>query len=141
MDPPTIASIDYKTKEECKICDVVVPKGLPISLGISFIHENPTIWQQPESYQPERFDPQSPLFKTADGKTRHPLSFMPFSFGLRNCPGQILALLEIRVFIALLLLKMDFELDLEPELQGIEAVSFQVSMPHKLHVRITKLNF
>ena len=76
-----------------------------------------------------------------DGKNRHPMSYMPFSFGIRNCPGQILAMLEMRVFISFLLLKMDFELDLEPELKGVNHISFQVGMPYKLHVRITKLHF
>ena len=112
-----------------------------VVIGIHYFHMNPEIWHSPQRYQPERFDPESPLFKTPDGKNRHPLSFMPFSFGIRNCPGQILAMLEMRVFIALLLLKMDFEFDLDPELEGFENVSFMVSMPNKLHVRVKKLNF
>ena len=66
---------------------------------------------------------------------------MPFSVGLRNCPGQILAMLEMRVFLAFLFLKMDFELALEPELADFEDISFMVSTPNKLHVRVTKLHF
>ena len=141
LDPPTGGSIDYKTTQNCTICDVPVPKGTTVWAGMQFLHIHPGIWQQPHSFLPERFDPESELFKTPEGKNRHPLSHLPFSFGIRNCPGQVLAMLEMRVFIAYLLLKMDFELDLEPELEGIEHVSFQVSLPSKLHVRILKLNF
>ena len=50
-------------------------------------------------------------------------------------------MLEMRVFLALLLLKTDFELALEPELEGFDNISFQVSIPNQLHVRITNLNF
>ena len=115
-------------------------KGTPIYLGLTYVHYHPLHWREPEKYVPERFDPTSPWFKTPDGKNRHPCTFMPFSFGPRNCPGQIIAFLEMRVFITYLLLKLDFKLDLEPELKDCDHVSFAVSTPNKLHVRVTKVN-
>ena len=82
------------------MCGVVIPKGITVLVGLTFLQNNPEIWFEPEAFRPERFDPKSDLFKTPDGKNRHPLTWIPFSFGMRNCPGQILALLEMRVFIA-----------------------------------------
>jgi cytochrome P450 len=44
------------------------------------------------------------------GYNSHELCFAPFSFGIRNCVGMNLALMELRVTILLLVSKFDFEL-------------------------------
>lgn len=44
------------------------------------------------------------------GHSKDELAFMPFSFGLRNCIGMNLALLELRVGLGMLLKRFTFEL-------------------------------
>ena len=48
---------------------------------------NPDQWPSPEKFLPERFDPSNKMYKTASGNDRHPLAFIPFSFGERKCLG------------------------------------------------------
>ena len=101
---------------------------------------NPRYWQRPREYLPERFDPDSPLYNTPDGKPRHPFTMIQFGFGPRNCPGQVLAWLETKIMVAYVMLKLQFELDLDPELKGKEGLSFAFPARNRLHIKIKKVN-
>ncbi|XP_053753049.1 cytochrome P450 4F3-like isoform X2 [Panthera pardus] len=76
----------------------VIPKGVVCLISIFGIHHNPSVWPDPEVYNPFRFDPENI-------KERSSLAFIPFSAGPRNCIGQTFALTEIKVVLALTLLR------------------------------------
>ncbi|XP_072803570.1 cytochrome P450 4F2-like isoform X1 [Vicugna pacos] len=76
----------------------VIPKGNICVISIFGIHHNPSVWPDPEVYNPFRFDPETPL-------KRSPLAFIPFSAGPRNCIGQTFAMTEMKVVLALTLLR------------------------------------
>ncbi|XP_035944966.2 cytochrome P450 4F3-like isoform X1 [Halichoerus grypus] len=79
----------------------VIPKGSTCVISIFGIHHNPSIWPDPEVYNPFRFDPEIP-------QKRSPLAFIPFSAGPRNCIGQTFAMTEMKVVLALTLLRFRF---------------------------------
>ncbi|XP_004408450.1 PREDICTED: cytochrome P450 4F6-like [Odobenus rosmarus divergens] len=79
----------------------VIPKGSKCVISIFGIHHNPSIWPDPEVYNPFRFDPEIP-------QKRSPLAFIPFSAGPRNCIGQTFAMTEMKVVLALTLLRFRF---------------------------------
>ncbi|XP_053075685.1 cytochrome P450 4F2 isoform X1 [Acinonyx jubatus] len=76
----------------------VIPKGVICLVSIFGTHHNPSVWPDPEVYNPFRFDPENI-------KERSSLAFIPFSAGPRNCIGQTFALTEIKVVLALTLLR------------------------------------
>ena len=60
-----------------------IPAGLDLVVSIYALHRNPRIYNDPLTFDPERFFPEQ-----ANG--RHPFAYIPFSAGPRNCIGNTL---------------------------------------------------
>ncbi|KAI5936232.1 Cytochrome P450 4F2 [Manis javanica] len=67
----------------------VIPKGVICLISIFGTHHNPSVWPDPEVYDPLRFEPENI-------KKRSPLAYIPFSAGPRNCIGQTFAMAEMK---------------------------------------------
>ncbi|XP_072925291.1 ultra-long-chain fatty acid omega-hydroxylase-like isoform X3 [Hemitrygon akajei] len=102
---PPVTTIARCCTEDIKLPDArVIPKGITCLISIYGTHHNPTVWPDPEVYNPFRFDSEN-----AD--KRAPYAFIPFSAGPRNCIGQNFALSEMKVTVALTLYRFELELD------------------------------
>lgn len=96
---PPVTVISRCCTEDIKLPDGrVIPKGVICLISIFGTHHNPLVWPDPEVYDPFRFEPENV-------KKRSPLAFIPFSAGPRNCIGQTFAMTEMKVVLALTLLR------------------------------------
>ncbi|KAF6147564.1 hypothetical protein GIB67_014683 [Kingdonia uniflora] len=77
-----------KAAEDFIIDGFQIRKGWSIILDVVSIHHDPSIFPDPEKFDPSRFD--APL---------KPFSFLGFGGGPRMCPGINLAKLEISIFV------------------------------------------
>nr|XP_038935978.1 cytochrome P450 4F5-like [Rattus norvegicus] len=98
LHPPAVDLLRRCTQDIVLPDGRVIPKGNICVISIFGIHHNPSVWPDPEVYDPFRFDPES-------RQKRSPLSFIPFSAGPRNCIGQTFAMNEMKVAVALTLLR------------------------------------
>jgi len=73
------------------------------------MHCDPTQWQEPDRYMPDRFDPGSKWFKKPDGQNRNPLTFTPFMGGKRGCLGKTFAEVVVRYTIPIIYYHCDSE--------------------------------
>ncbi|XP_040888245.1 cytochrome P450 4F3 isoform X2 [Toxotes jaculatrix] len=89
--------------------DRTVPEGAICLVSIYGTHHNPTVWTDPHEFNPLRFDP-------ANKESQSSHAFIPFSSGPRNCIGQKFALAELRVVVALTLLRFRLTPGENPEL-------------------------
>uniref|UniRef100_A0A803T1V9 Cytochrome P450 family 4 subfamily F member 22 n=1 Tax=Anolis carolinensis TaxID=28377 RepID=A0A803T1V9_ANOCA len=102
---PAVTEISRHCTEDVKMPNgQVIPKGVVCLISIYGTHHNPAVWPEPEVYNPHRFDP-------AASKQQSPLAFVPFSAGPRNCIGQTFAMAELKVTLALTLLRFVVRLD------------------------------
>lgn len=67
------------------------------------VHHNPSVWDNPEVFDPERFTPE----RIAN---RHPFAYLPFSAGPRKCAGDDFALLEGTLIIAMMFQKYNIHI-------------------------------
>jgi len=73
-----------------------IPKGSTVAFSRYSLHRNPNIWENPEVFNPERFDTTNPINK------RSHYAHVPFGGGPRICVGINFALLELVVILATL---------------------------------------
>ena len=74
------------------------------------MHKDPTQWQSPEAFIPERFDPSSDYFKKPDGSKRHAWAYGPFLGGSRVCLGKSFADMILKFSMPLYFYYFNFEL-------------------------------
>ncbi|CAI9103164.1 OLC1v1001610C1 [Oldenlandia corymbosa var. corymbosa] len=101
--PATIMS--REVFEDMKFGDIVIPKGVNVWAFVLTLHTDPEIWGN-DSYE---FNPQ----RFADGVAKackYPQAYMPFGMGPRICLGQHLATVELKILIALIILRFSFTL-------------------------------
>lgn len=94
--------------------DVVLPGGIMIPEGSVVIptfpslHRNPAYWDNPTRFDPDRWD-------TEVVKQLPRSAYTPFAAGSRGCIGFSLALLEVKMAMALLVYRYEFsDASLEP---------------------------
>lgn len=93
---PSVPFIGRELVEDTLISGYLVPKGTTCAVFTHLLHRDERVWPQPAVYNPDRFSPEASV-------GRNPFAFVPFSAGPRNCIGQRLALMELKIVIANLL--------------------------------------
>uniref|UniRef100_A0A8C7EV90 Cytochrome P450 4A11 n=1 Tax=Neovison vison TaxID=452646 RepID=A0A8C7EV90_NEOVI len=105
-----------------------LPKGFLVTLSFYALHHNPKVWPNPEVFDPSRFAP---------GSSRHSHAFLPFSGGLRNCIGKQFAMNEMKVAVALTLLR--FELAPDPFKVPVPTPRIVLMSKNGIHLHLRKL--
>ncbi|XP_044004561.1 probable cytochrome P450 6a13 [Aphidius gifuensis] len=70
--------------------NVTIPKNSKIAFPVYGIHYDPKIYPNPEVFNPENFSPEAI-------QSRHPMSFLSFGEGPRNCVGMRFAYQQSKV--------------------------------------------
>ncbi|CAG2117313.1 unnamed protein product [Medioppia subpectinata] len=78
-----------------------IPKDTQIMANFWAIDNDPNLWENPSQFRPERL-------LSNDLKTfKKPEHLIPFSYGKRSCPGEILGVVETFLYLSSLLQKYD----------------------------------
>jgi cytochrome P450 len=78
---------------EDRIGGVRVPAGSFMTISIYVTHRNPSLWPEPERFDPGRFAPE-------EVARRHRFAYLPFGGGPRVCIGNSFAIAEAQVILA-----------------------------------------
>uniref|UniRef100_H2ZAX2 Uncharacterized protein n=1 Tax=Ciona savignyi TaxID=51511 RepID=H2ZAX2_CIOSA len=84
--------------------DVTLDADVTVIPHLFTLHRNPEIWDEPEVFDPERFN-------VKNSAKMHPYAFVPFSAGPRVCMGQNFAMIEMKLIVSKLLLNFEFWVD------------------------------
>ncbi|XP_055697213.1 probable cytochrome P450 6a13 [Phlebotomus papatasi] len=89
--------------------DLIIEKGTQVLIPVMGIHMNPDIYPNPHVFDPDRF--------TSDNSNnRHPMAYLPFGDGPRNCIGKRFALIQVTVGLAYILNYFKFTMNSKTKL-------------------------
>jgi cytochrome P450 len=98
---PPFWMVDRMALADDRAGDLDIPGGSTVVVFIHGTHHSPRYWQNPESFEPERFT-------KANEKLNTPFSHLPFGAGPRGCIGGNYAMLQMLMILSVLLRKYDF---------------------------------
>ncbi|XP_028806264.1 geraniol 8-hydroxylase-like [Neltuma alba] len=105
LHPSLPLLVPHKTEDEVQLCGCfMVPKNAQVLINVWAIGRDPSVWDDPKQFMPERF-----LANEIDFKG-HDFELIPFGAGRRICPGLPLANRTIHVVLASLLYHFDWKL-------------------------------
>ncbi|KAI5320072.1 PREDICTED: cytochrome [Prunus dulcis] len=124
---PVVAMLaPHLALEDCKVEGYDICKGTRVFINTWSIGRDPSLWDAPEEFNPERF-----LGKAIDVKGQN-FELLPFGSGRRMCPGYGLGLKMIRCSLANMLHGFNWKLpeNMKPEDLCMEEVA-GLSTPRK----------
>ncbi|KAL4634200.1 hypothetical protein ACB092_04G182100 [Castanea dentata] len=102
--PPIPLLIPRNSIQDAKIHGYDIAADTQVIINAWTIARDPTLWDEPEEFQPERFLTSSIDFKG------HDFQFIPFGAGRRGCPGISFSITTIELVLANLVHKFDWTL-------------------------------
>jgi len=100
---PPFWMVDRMALADDRAGDVDIPGGSTVVVFIYGVHHSPQYWENPESFDEERFS-------KVKEKLHTPFAHLPFGAGPRGCIGGNYAMLQILMILNVLLRKYDFRL-------------------------------
>ncbi len=100
--------IGREALQDDQVDDLALKKGDNMAIFIYGIHRNPNLWEDPDSFRPERMAPEKK-------KAFQPHQYLPFGGGPRLCIGHQFAVVEMQIALATMMQRYTFQrLDAEP---------------------------
>ncbi|KAL4586427.1 hypothetical protein LXL04_011063 [Taraxacum kok-saghyz] len=94
--PPGHFVLPHRVSKEMEVQGFTIPEGATINFMVAEMGRDPTVWEDPMEFKPERFMVNSDFDITGSKG----IKMMPFGAGRRICPGSDLALLHLEYFVA-----------------------------------------
>ena len=108
-----------------------IPKNCNIIINLQSVFKDPNVFKDTEEFTPERFIGEG-------GTVDKPAEFIPFGIGRRICAGEMVAKMELFLFISALIQQFKFvasSADVVPTLHGELGITYR---PKQFSVRIMK---
>ncbi|KAL8118417.1 cytochrome P450 736A117-like [Apium graveolens] len=102
--PPVPLLVPRKARNNVNVMGYDIVAGTTVIINVYAIGRDPSLWDEPDEFRPERF-----LNSTIDFRG-HDFQLIPFGAGRRSCPGISFAMVTNELVLANLLHKFYWEL-------------------------------
>lgn len=102
-----------------------IPAGTQVIINAWSIHRDPSMWNEPNEFNPERF-----INSGIDFKGQH-FNLIPFGAGRRGCPGILFGTANIELVLANLMQKFDWALPDNVDGKSLDMVEYPGLTTHR----------
>ncbi|XP_022893431.1 cytochrome P450 734A1-like [Olea europaea var. sylvestris] len=100
--PPIVATI-RRAKSDVELGGCKIPGGTELLIPILAVHHDQAIWgNDVNDFNPGRFS------QGVARAAKHPVAYIPFGLGVRQCIGQNLAILQTKLTLSIMLQRFSF---------------------------------
>ena len=125
---PPVLNVPRGVTEDVEFGGYVIPAGTQVRLGLAATHRLPTVFKEPERFDPDRFAPPR------DEDKATPYALVTFGGGPRVCIGMHFALIEVKALIAHVLPR--YMLTYTRDEPPVHAGFLNAFIPHGMPVRV-----
>ncbi|XP_031286838.1 probable (S)-N-methylcoclaurine 3'-hydroxylase isozyme 2 [Pistacia vera] len=104
LHPPAPLLLPHRAIEDCEVMKYTIPKDSQVFVNVWAIARDPTIWEKPLSFKPERFLNSSLDYKGYD------FQYLPFGSGRKICAGMPMAIRQVQLGLASLIHHFEWSL-------------------------------
>ncbi|KAL1812600.1 hypothetical protein ACET3Z_022665 [Daucus carota] len=105
LHPPVPFLLPRQVTEDVELSGYIIPKNSQVMVNVWAFGRDPTLWEKPLSFHPERFmDSKVDMYG-------HDYELIPFGAGRRKCPGLPLAMRMVPVMVGTLINCFDWKLE------------------------------
>lgn len=104
LHPVVPLLIPRRAYDTCEIMNYTIPQNTQIFVNVWAIGRDPKVWDDPFSFEPERFIGSNMDFKGQD------FEFIPFGAGRRMCPGLPVGIKSVQLILASLVKRFEWVL-------------------------------
>lgn len=110
LHPPAPLLLPHRALESCNVMGYEIPENTIVTVNVWALGRDPSIWDDPLSFNPERFLASGLDYKGND------YIYLPFGSGRRMCPGQPMAAKVVPLILGTLIHLFDWSLpgDMDP---------------------------
>ncbi|KAK8930524.1 Cytochrome P450 89A2 [Platanthera zijinensis] len=90
----------HSVTEDLTIKKFLLPKGAKVRFSMADVNWDKKIWEEPMLFRPERFMVGTDNEDEVDLTGSKGIKMMTFGAGRRMCPGYVLAILHLELFVA-----------------------------------------
>ncbi|KAL5780630.1 hypothetical protein ACOSQ2_011367 [Xanthoceras sorbifolium] len=125
LQPAVPLLVTRETIDKCNLDGYEIPSKMRVSINAWAIGRDYKAWENPEEFYPERF-----IGSSIDVKG-HNFELIPFGAGRRSCPGIFMAVTTVKLALANLLYKFDWEMPAGMKKEDLEFDSLSGVTMHR----------
>lgn len=134
---PNVAFISRSCVQDYRIpnTDKIIKKGTPILIPAVALHTDKRYYNEPENFNPNRFNGENPA-----GKDQLNQPYLPFGDGPRNCIAARLGKMQVKTGLVLCLQKFKYELSNNVKNQKLEfdPAVFLLTPLNGIHLKVAR---